>query len=329
MIASIFALEKRLELFVAANVNPDTNDQYQIERIVSYDNGETWVNNWIRNEIGTFSSSAAACITGDSLDTFLVAKGRDNKAWFSRLQEYYEFKNSSWGPIGAGVFTGKPAICSYGNSSSGWKLGSNNKPTVETSYNGIGVMVFAKGNDRRIWWAFSKTGGLSWDMAWAPIGEGTFLSSPAAACSADGKLVAVFARGQDDKIWWAFSTNKTSSWDMAWSAIPAGKFTSAPAAVCSADGKRIYVFSKGTDNKIWWAFATNGVQKWDMAWAPIGEGVFTSMASANCSWDGKMIHVFAKGTDNRVWQARSNDFGATWNIAWRKIHTKQFIHTDN
>ncbi|CAA9469302.1 MAG: hypothetical protein AVDCRST_MAG96-287 [uncultured Segetibacter sp.] len=74
MIASIFALEKRLELFMTSDINPTTKDRYQIERIVSYDSGETWVDNWIRNEIGTFSSGAAASIAGDSLDIFLVGK---------------------------------------------------------------------------------------------------------------------------------------------------------------------------------------------------------------------------------------------------------------
>ena len=59
---------------MTSDINPTTKDRYQIERIVSYDSGETWVDNWIRNEIGTFSSGAAASIAGDSLDIFLVGK---------------------------------------------------------------------------------------------------------------------------------------------------------------------------------------------------------------------------------------------------------------
>lgn len=320
MTASVFALEKRLDVFAAIDQSAANNDQHRIERIVSYDNGSTWVNNWIPNQTTVFSSSVAASITGDSLDTFLVGRKSDDRFYFTRLQEYYEFKNAQWAAIGKGTFDGKPAICSYGNSISAWQ----GKDNWQTGYNGVRVLVFGQGKDNKIWWASSVDGGSSWHMAWQAIGAGVFTSSPAACCSADGKLIAVFGKGNDDKIWWAYSTNGANSWDMAWAPIGAGVFTSAPAAVCSADGKRIYVFGRGKDNKIWWAYATKGVQKWDMAWAPIGEGVFTSMPSANCSWDGKIIHVFGKGNDNRIWQARSNDFGASWDIAWRKIHTKQF-----
>lgn len=323
MTASVFALETRLDLFTAADKDPASTGRYMFERLVSYDNGSTWVDNWVRNNVGVWVSSPAACISGDSLDTFLVGRGLDNKFWFARLQEYYEFSNIGFAPIGQGVFTGKPAICSFGNSVSGWQHGSLH--TRETSYAGVGVMVFGKGADSRIWWAYSTNGGNSWDMAWDAIGAGTFVSSPAAACSADGRLVAVFGQGQDNKIWWAYSTSGGASWDMAWAPIGQGLFTSAPAAACSADGKRIYVFGRGQDNKIWWAYASNGVQRWDMAWAPIGEGVFTSMPSASCSWDGRIIHVFGKGQDNRIWHARSNDFGAHWDIAWAKVHSKKFL----
>ncbi len=316
--ASIYSLESRLEVFAASKAG-SSNDTFRLERIVSYDNGETWVDNWIRHDTLAYRSSLAASITGDSLDTFIVGRGMDDRLWFSRLAELYELKNAGAGPIGAGVFTGKPAICSHGTSKTSWQ----SLNVQDTSYAGVKVMVFSKGMDQKIWWAVSTNGGNSWDMAWSPIGAGTFSSSPSATCSADGKLVAVFAKGMDDKIWWAYSINGASSWNMAWAPI-GGKFTSAPAAVCSADGKRIYVFARGEDNRIWWAFATNGVERWDMAWAPIGDGVFESMPSANCSWDGKIIHIFAKGNDNRIWQARSFDFGATWNIAWRKIHSKQF-----
>ncbi|GAA3926821.1 hypothetical protein GO495_04945 [Chitinophaga oryziterrae] len=325
MTTSVFALEKRLEVFAVANLGAANIDILQIERIVSYDNGSTWVNNWVPNQTATFSSSVAAAITGDSLDTFVVGRRNDDHFWFGRLEEYYEFKTTPWAVIGAGTFYGKPAICSYGNSVSGWQ----SKNTIHTSYDGVRVLVFGQGKDNRIWWASSVNGGQSWHMAWQAIGTGTFTSSPAATCSTDGKLVAVFGKGKDDRIWWAYSTNGASSWDMAWSPIGEALFTSAPAAVCSADGKRIYAFGKGKDNRIWWAYATNGVQKWDMAWKPIGEGIFTSMPSVSCSWDGKIIHVFGEGNDNRIWQARSNDFGATWDIAWRKINDKQFNNVND
>lgn len=321
---ALYALERRLEVYVAADVNPTTDGPFQAERIVSYDNGETWVDNWVRNKVGTFRSSLAGAMTGDSLDGFLVGRGMDNGCYFTRLQEYYEFTTAGWSRIGSGAFNGKPALCLHGTSKSSWKSLNN----IETSYNGIGVRVFGLGMDKRIWWALSTNGGNSWDMAWDAIGAGKFTSSPAAATSADGTLLTVFAKGTDDKIWWAFSHNGASSWDMAWDSIGTGVFTSAPAACCSADGKRIYVFAKGKDNRIWWAFASKGTAQWDMAWEPIGDGVFNAQPSACCSWDGKIIHLFGRGTDNRIWQARSFDFGQTWNIAWRKINNKMFVDLD-
>lgn len=325
MTASVFSLGFRLEIFAVTDLDVRNNTEFSVERLVSYNNGETWINNWVKNNVGVFSSSVAACITGDSLDTFLVGRGQDNRFWFTRLQEYYEFSTYGFGPIGAGVFKGKPAICSNGCSKTNWKLGEINQ---ETTYSGVRVMVFGRGNDNRIWWAYSNSGGNQWDMAWSAIGNGVFTSSPAACCSADGKLLAVFGKGNDNKIWWAYSTNAAAQWQMAWSPIGNGVFTSSPAACCSADGKRIYVFCRGNDNRIWWAYSTEGVSKWAMAWSPIGEGVFLTMPSANCSWDGKVIHVFAKGNDNRIWQARSINYGRTWNIAWRKVHDKIFVDID-
>ncbi len=322
MTSSVFSLERRIDVFAVSDFLPTNITGFRAERLVSYNNGDSWSANWITSENGIFQSSLAASITGDGLDTFLVGRRNDDKFYFARLPEYYEFRSVNWNVIGKGVFDGKPAICSYGNTTSEWL----NKDNITTTYQGVRVMVFGKGRDKKYWWASSVNGGASWHMAWSPIGKGVFTSSPAATCSANGNLVAVFGKGNDDRIWWAYSTNGANTWDMAWAPIGSGVFTSAPAAACSADGKRIYVFGRGKDNRYWWAYAVNGVQRWNMAWAPIGEGVFTSMPSANCSWDGRIIHVFGLGTDKRIWQARSNNFGASWDIAWRKIHSKKFIN---
>jgi hypothetical protein len=325
--ASLFSLGRRIEVFAMSDANVLTSDQYHINRLVSYDNGNTWVGDWVLNVIGTFSSPVATSITGDSLDTFLVGKGQDQRFWFTCLSEYYNLKQAGFNPIGQGIFHGKPALCSYGNSKTTWHWQSLNN--VTTSYKGVTVLVFGRGTDDRIWWAYSTNGGSPWDMAWKPLVEhGTFTSSPAAACSADGLFVSVFGIGQDKRMWWAYSTSGGSSWDMAWDAIGQGVFTSSPAAVCSADGKRIYAFAKGNDNRFWWAYATNGVQGWDMAWDAIGQGVFKSPPSASCSWDGQIIHVFGKGMDDRIWQARSEDFGHNWSIAWRRIHDMPFPDID-
>ena len=320
MIATVFSLDRRIDLFAVADAGGA--NRHKAQRLVSYNNGESWVDNWIQSDVGVFESSMAAAITGDSMETFLTGRGMDDRFWFARMSEYYQFEQIIFNPIGAGTFDGKPAICAYGNAKTEWKrVGSN---VQETTFNGVRVIAFGQGKDNKVWWAYSSNGGNSWDMAWSPVGSGVFTSSPAACCSADGKLVAVFAKGNDNKIWWAHSSNGAATWDMAWAPIGTGVFTSAPAACCSADGKRIYVFGRGNDNKIWWASTSKGTDKWEMAWLPIGEGVFTTMPSAACSWDGRIIHVFGMGNDHRIWQARSLDFGASWNIAWRKVHNRQF-----
>lgn len=323
MIATAYSLDKRLELFLPEDRDPISANKLKLARIVSYDNGSTWINNWAKNDVGVMSSSPAAAITGDSLDCFVVSRGQDDRFWLSRLSEYYELKNLGWNAIGSGVFNGRPAICVSGNTTTKWDAnGGDDKRT--TSYAGVKVHVFGKGMDNRIWRAFSGNGGSTWDLAWAAIGEGTFKSSPAAVCSADAQFVAVFGQGMDNKIWWAYSTSGGSKWDMAWKPIGAGVFETFPAAACSADGKRLYVFGRGNDNRMWWAYSTNRGQSWDMAWSPIGEGVFTSGPSACTNWEGKHIHVFGLGNDSKVWQARSDNFGQSWNIAWRKVNDKIF-----
>lgn len=322
--AVTYALESRLEIFASQDIDPFRNDRYRVARIVSYDDGSTWINNWIENKVGVFSSSLAGAITGDSLDTYLVGRGQDDRMWLGRLAEYYAFESAGWQPIGAGKFKGRPAIVLNGTSQTRWER----KDTQVTSYGDIGLRVFGLGLDDRIWWAFSTNGADSWDMAWRAIPDGKFKNSPAAVTSADGKFLALFGRGLDDRIWWIYSTTSGGSWDIGWTPIGDGVFTSAPAAACSADGKSIYVVGRGKDDRYWYAYARNGAAKWDMAWSPIGEGVFVGAPSMACSWNGEHVHVFGKGKDDRIWQARSRDGGKGWDIAWRKIADRRFVDVD-
>lgn len=322
--ATLYSLDRRLEVYAAADMDPTSLGVVTPARIVSYDSGDTWIDSWSSITPGTFTSPLAGAITGDSLDTILIGRGTDDRFFSTRLAEVFEPHNTGWSPIGAGVFTSKPAVCLFGASMTAWTaLG-----TAPTSYAGVHVLVFGKGKNDAIWWAHSTDGAATWSLAWKQIGSGVFTSAPAAACSASGDLVAVFGRGRDSRMWWAFSTNQTASWDMAWSPIGAGVFTSEPAAACSADGKRLYVFARGNDNRVWWAFSTTRGSSWDMAWAPIGQGVFHDAPSASCSWDGRVIHVLGRGVDDRIWQARSQNFGASWDIAWRKISDRAFVDID-
>lgn len=91
-----------------------------------------------------------------------------------------------------------------------------------------------RGQDQRIWRAFSADGGAHGPLAWAPVGEGVFSSGPAAVLSANGKSLHVFGRGLQAssgtgfapaaKIWRAFSSDGGSNWAIAWAPVePQGK----------------------------------------------------------------------------------------------------------
>src|SRR5271157_2072343 len=198
-------------------------------------------------------------------------------------------------------------------------------PAAAVSSNGKSLHVFGRGQDSRIWRAYSADGGNSWQVAWAPIGEGVLTSAPAAAISADGKQLHVFGRGVDNKFWRAYSADGGNSWQVAWAPIGDGTFMSGPAAAISADGKHLHVFGRGVDNKFWHAYSSDGGNSWQVAWVPIGDGVFTSAPTAAMSADGKKLHVFGRGADNKFWRAYSGDGGATWAVAWSAMGEGSFI----
>jgi hypothetical protein len=168
---------------------------------------------------------------------------------------------------------------------------------------------------------YSADGGGHWTADWKSyyIGQGQFISGPAAAASDDGKRLHVFGTGLDNRIWRAYSADGGSHWSVAWSPIGQGIFISAPAAAVSADGMKLHVFGLGTDNRIWRAYSGNGGAHWDLAWSPIGEGTFQSAPAAAVSADGMQLHVFGLGMDNRIWRAYSPNGGGRWDVAWAAI----------
>ncbi|MDQ2925818.1 MAG: hypothetical protein M3R43_09720, partial [Acidobacteriota bacterium] len=111
--------------------------------------------------------------------------------------------------------------------------------------------VFGRGGDNRIWRARSPDDGSNYDVAWSPMGEGKFNSSPAACVSAEGQSLHVFGRGEDNKIWRAHSSDGGNSWDTLWAPTGEGLFESGPAACISADGTSLHVFGRGKDRRIW------------------------------------------------------------------------------
>ncbi|MBB6324812.1 uncharacterized protein with PIN domain [Algoriphagus iocasae] len=170
--------------------------------------------------------------------------------------------------------------------------------------------------------SYSENSGSSWS-GFKKIGEGEFISSPAAALSADGKKLHVVGLGKDKKFWRAYSPDGGKNWNIAWTPILNGLFTSSPSLSISADGNKIYLIGKGNDNKAWFGFSKNGGSNWT-GFSPIGAGVFLSGLCTCCSADGNQIFVFGLGKDRKIWQASSNNGGASWYLAWKPLTSGQF-----
>jgi hypothetical protein len=158
------------------------------------------------------------------------------------------------------------------------------------SADGQHLHAFGRGLDNRIWRAYSADGGNSWSLAWAPIGEGTFLSAPAAAISADGQQLHVFGQGSDNHIWHAHSTDGGNTWVLAWAPIGVGTFISAPAAALSADGRELHVIGEGNDNRVWRAYSPDGGGTFTLAWAPID-----ALPTPGCASSATLSDVFGSG----------------------------------
>jgi len=184
------------------------------------------------------------------------------------------------------------------------------------------IVVGRAANVDKCYRATSENGGSSWS-GFKKIGDGEFISSPAATLSADGKKLHVFGRGKDNKYWRAYSPDTGKNWNVAWSPVLNGLFTSAPAACMSADGNSVYLFGRGNDNKAWFAYSKNGGSNW-AGFSTVGAGVFLSGLAACCTPDGNHVFLFGLGNDRRIWQASSNNGGSSWYLAWKPLTNGEF-----
>jgi len=97
------------------------------------------------------------------------------------------------------------------------------------------IVVGRAANVDKYFKATTENGGVSWS-GFKKIGDGEFISSPAAALSADGKKLHVFGRGKDNKYWRAFSPDAGKNWNVAWLPVLSGLFTSSPTVCIKAHG---------------------------------------------------------------------------------------------
>src|ERR1700758_25093 len=118
-VSSVYSIGGRIDVYAAANLG----GHYNPMRIVSLDNGDSWVENWTQvrtppdknNPEVPFTSMVAGAITADSLDTVLVGRESDNRFSATVLQEYFwQGPTADWEPIGSGTFHSKPAVCLSG-----------------------------------------------------------------------------------------------------------------------------------------------------------------------------------------------------------------------
>jgi hypothetical protein len=152
------------------------------------------------------------------MNLHVFGRGNDNRIWHvasSKGGDDWD-EDTTWNPIGQGIFSSAPAAAVSGD--------------------GKKLHVCGRGKDARMWHTFSSEGGKDWDenTAWDGIEKGVFSSGPAAVVSVDGKKLHVFGRGKEQssspvpediditvipELWRAFSSNNGDSWSPAWKAI--------------------------------------------------------------------------------------------------------------
>lgn len=177
-----------------------------------------------------------------------------------------------------------------------------------------------------IWKVPSRPGTGEFPEDISQIGQGIFISGPAAAVSDDGKRLHVLGLGTDNKMYHASSANGGKTWDKDWRSIGELKFTSAPAAAVSSDGKKLHVFGRVPNGRLMHSSSSDAGATWDKRSKIIGLGKFTSAPAAAVAGFGMNLHVFGRGIDNKIWYTSSSRSGDDWGdqTNWHHIGQKTF-----
>ena len=86
-------------------------DDYRIWQGQSQDNGATWNLAWEAIGERHFTSSPAACMSGDGQTIHVFARGDDNRIWRIHSHDGGSTWDGEWTAMGAGLFTSGPAAC--------------------------------------------------------------------------------------------------------------------------------------------------------------------------------------------------------------------------
>lgn len=172
--------------------------------------------------------------------------------------------------------------------------------------------------EKGIFHARSRSDMSGWDVRWTEVGNGKFVSAPAAATSGGGGILYVCGRGTDQRFWLTKSSDAGASWDFTWNAIGQGLFTSRPAITTSPTGRTVIIVGRGTDSRFYLARSLNSAGGWEAAWDPIQEGKFSSAPAVALAADGSALYAVGRGTDDKLWWNRSGNLGKAWR-GWEKI----------
>jgi len=222
----------------------------------------------------------------------LFAWGYNNEYWMAK-------QNENWGSMGewksiGGYFAGGPTVIRNANND---------------------IVVFGRGNDKRVLYKVFHAGGDSED--WVPMG-GKLLSGRVAALVDPQGLIHVFGRGRDSAVWEKrqYANGTEAVWG-EWTSL-GGIVTSNVEAVLDAEGV-IHLFARGTDGKLWrmtQKLEEDGSLTW-VAWSQAESSVYLSSAATIVAKLNaqNLVEVFARGADKAIWhtrQAVNDERGVVW-----------------
>jgi hypothetical protein len=126
-----------------------------------------------------------------------------------------------------------------------------------------------RGDDFRLWENWNA--GSGWQPHWQPIGQGLFVSGPAATASLDGAQVHIFGRGTDRGVWHNWTTGAGQPFQPHFKPLPGGgTFMSAPAAAADATAQNIYLTAIGDDFTLYDNHSSDGGASWQSGFGQIG-----------------------------------------------------------
>jgi hypothetical protein len=217
-----------------------------------------------------------------------------------RLKQHQGGHNETWGGVTINIDS------DYLDVATGQPLppppvddGDQDSPAVVTV--GTELHAFARGSDKRLYWAAYRSGKWS---SWTALGTRTFVGSPTAVPYSTG--INLYARGADQHVYERYlrAGSTWSTWTLRSGLTVAGD----PVAV--TDGTNISVFARGADQQLYDTTFTPAT-RWS---APVAHPGVTVAGNPGVMSLGSEIHVFVRGVDSALYETFYRpDFGwSSW-----------------